>query len=333
MIKKLSLTIVLGIFCGTVFQAQINQIPYKEGQKITLEVVDYGKDITNNSKFISIQKGERSKAAIAHNDKVISGKAKGKSKKVIYTVSNVIQEEGLQKADLQTEVNGVNYTSEVAIFNDTLFFTRLTEPVIGKDAEGNITSVYMMGVEQLPANMKAGTTLVPYHDYGVSTPKFSSYNAQRKEHVGTTYGLPYLDYLGRTCRTVTHRYKTISAEVRKEETPYMHAIHNVEGEVVKIEEIEFNGNKYNAYLIESMTWSKFGADIKLESADAKIQKQQIKNHERGEKLMNRAMGTNSDGYLQMLVQKWYVPELGVVKQMNYDHNGAISTTTQLLSIQ
>ena len=331
--KKLSIIIILSIFCSSSFQAQVNQIPYKEGQTLTLEVVDYGKEVTNNQKFISLKKGERTKAATTHNEKVVSGKAKGKSKKVIYTVANVIQEEGLQKADLQTEVNGVTYTSEVAIFNDTIYFTRLNEPFIVKDAEDNITTVSMMGVEQLPVNIKVGTTLIPYHDYGVSTPKYSSYTAERKEHVSTTYGLPYLDYLGRTCRTVTHRYKTISAEVKKEETPYMHAIHNIEGEVTKIEEIEFNGKKYNAYLIESMTWSKFGADIKLESADAKIQKQQIKNNEKVEKLLNKAMGTNELGYLQMFVQKWYVPELGVVKQINYDHNGAILTTTQLLSIK
>ena len=331
--KKLSIIIIVIIFCSTSFQAQINQIPYKEGQKITLEVTDYGKEVTNTQKFVSLKKGERTKAAIAHNEKVVSGKAKGNNKKVIYTIANVIQEEGLQKAELQTEVNGVIYTSEVAIFNDTLFFTRLSEPVIGKDADGNITSVYMLGVEQLPAHMEVGTRLVPHHDYGVSTPKYSSYTAERKEHVSTVYGLPYLDYLGRTCRTVAHRYKTISAEVRKEEAPYFHAIHNIEGEVIKIEEVEFNGNKYNAYLIESMTWSKFGADIKLESADAKIQKQQIKNNEKVEKLLNRAMGTNDLGYLQMLVQKWYVPELGVVKQLNYDHNGAILAITQLLSIQ
>ncbi len=331
--RKPLLLIALSLISIDFSTAQISRIPYSEGQTITLEVVDYGKDVTNNNKFISLKPGERSKAATEHNQKVFSGKAKGSSKKVVYTIENVVIEEGLQKAELQTDVNGVTYTSEVAIFNDTLYFTRLNAPYIVKDAEDNITAVSMLGVEQIPLNLDENTILRPHHDYGVSTPHYSTYTAERKQHVSTTYGTPYLDYLGRTCQTVTNRYKTITADVRKKESPYMHAIHNVDGYLARMEEVEFNGKTYQAYVLESMTWSKFGANIELESTDAKIQKQQIKNNERTEKLMNRAMGTNSDGYLQMLVQKWYVPELGVVKQLNYDHNGAVLTKTELISIK
>lgn len=330
--KKFTITLFSLAFIFS-SKAQITELPYKEGQTITLEVVDYGKIVTNNKKFISLKKGERTSAAVDHNEKVFSGKAKGSSKKVTYEVANVVKEEGLQKADLQTVVNGVTYTSEVAIFNDTIYFTRLNEPYIAKDANGNISAVSMLGVEKIPVNLNQESQLPRYHDYGVSTPKYSTYSAERKEHVSTTYGLPYLDYLGRTCRTVTHRYKTITADVRKEETPFMHSIHNVETTITKIENFEFDGKNYSAFLIESISWSKFGANIELESADAKIEKQQIKNNERVEKLLNRAMGTNEDGYLQTLVQKWYIPELGVVKQINYDNNGAVIAKTELLSIK
>ena len=331
--NKLFSILIVSLTFNFTGNSQLVKLPYEEGQTITLEVIDYGKIVTNNKKFISLKKGGRTSAAEAHNEKVNSGKAKGSSKTVTYKVANVVKEEGLQKADLLTVVNGVTYTSEVAIFNDTIYFTRLNEPYIVKDADGNISAVSMLGVEKFPVNLNEDAQLPRYHDYGVSTPKYSTYSAERKEHVSTTYGLPYLDYLGRTCRTVTHRYKTITADVRKQESPYMHSIHNVETTITAIENFEFNGKGYSAFLIESISWSKFGSNIELESADAKIEKQQIKNNERVEKLLNRAMGTNEDGYLQTLVQKWYIPELGVVKQINYDNNGAVIAKTELLSIK
>ncbi|MDX1650904.1 MAG: hypothetical protein R3277_00310 [Brumimicrobium sp.] len=325
--------ILIQLLLSPVLICQNAQIPYKEGQTIVFEVVDFGKEVTNNKKFVSLGKGERSKAAVAHNEKVLSGKARGSKKEVIYTVAKITEDENFKKADLQTEVKGVIYTSEVAIFNDTVFFTRLNAPYVFRDDKGDITAVSMLGVEQIPVSIDLNTKFVPYHDYGASTPKYSSYTAERKEHVSTTYSLPYIDYLGRTCQTVTRRYKTISAEVRKEEAPFMHTIHNSEAMVVGTETVEINGNVYTAYLIESVSLFKMGAEVNLISADEKIQKQQIKNHERTERLINRSVGANEDGYSKLLFQKWYVPELGgIVKQVSYDQNGAILSVTKLVSI-
>ena len=103
------------------------------------------------------------------------------------------------------------------------------------------------------------------------------------------------------------------------------------------EEIEFNGKKYEAFVIDSESWGKGISKTDYESSSATIvndlKKKDEKWAEKLDKKNFRSGLTNEDGYLVTSSREWYIPGIGIVKFATYDMFGNFQSITTVTAIE
>lgn len=322
---------------------------YQEGQKIYATSGSWLNMGTFDPKFAGMKEEKQNSIVDAHNKSVADGSLKSSGGGDFTFNIKSVSESGNQKvALLSTSFNNVEYKYLYACKNDTLFFSRSLGPV-PTVLNGDTFGVTIMGIQAIPNNLKIGDVIPPYEDLTIVFPKVSKYQVAAKVFAGyrtsTTVenGFGYDQSSGKYVQgewNVTRTsavYDHVMVDVKETVNSNMHAINYFYAQVTREEELEIDGKKYKAFVIESENWSKVGVQFNYESENQQVANQLTKEMERATKAVIRTTSkkgfTNSLGYTVLYKTEWFVPGLGVIQAVTYDKYGSLVSKTVTTAIK
>ena len=313
---------------------------FKKGAKITCETSSYPLTLQILGANVYKMKQKEKDAIIEkHKNDILSGAIQPTVSTFVSEITNVTEGNGMTEYELSATFSGVVYKSYMACKNDSLFIYR-AKGITYTVWNGDTLGFSLTGTQILPVKVKIGDSIPGFSDIGESFPKTESRKVQHKFNVGEDYN-PYSS-------THTSYYGTVSSNETWTATSKYYKIFQG-GTVTGEEKVTIGGKEYNAYIIGTETWTKFGTDfdIKVEEEkyfddfsyrmNHKITKQINKAYAKGGKktaaIINEVTGANEQGYTVAYKEDWYVPELGAVKTINYDNYGNIIGIIKIISIE
>ena len=297
--------------------AHAQKMMIKDGMEVSMDVSTWPNMLIADQKFMHAKEEKQQAQVEDRNADVYSGKLAPNKFAMVYKIT---KEGGLGEGDgykATTVIGGKEYSSYERVTKDTLYIYRSKSPVL-LDNNGESAGLTIQGVEKIPFAIKVGDLLPVYEDATVAYPKTTV--AKVKDYVKTGSSDMYT------------MYDVWDVDVKKSMTISSHTINNVNAKVIRAEDITVNGKTYNAFVIESESWSKSQGTTTFEAARGYINKKDLEktqarlNAKMDAKMNKRLVKSgflNDDGYFILTKEEWFVPELGVVKMRSYDMYGAI----------
>lgn len=341
-------SVVLMLISSSVLSQNCN-LALKDGSKITAAITLFNNPLNADKKFLKAKEEQRDELVAAYNVEVLSGKIAPSNS---ITMNFTIHKKRVVDSDeyaFAYNAGGVDYFSYVVCRNDTLYSAR-NRGIVPVGTADNPIGFSLQGIQIIPMNLKVGDVLPPFEDFGFSLPTSADVTLYKKvlagyEYVNSTRYGPGID--SRTgvyhenaawdVSTPREVYKYIPIDARQTCTTSSYGIQGMNAIVTGKEEVTVSGVKYEAYIIESESWTKSNTSTSYESAEAELNvaaaKADQKLQTRMEKFRVRRQFTNELGFYVQSSQQWVVPALGgAVKSVSYDTWGGISTiitTTEL----
>jgi hypothetical protein len=223
----------------------------------------------------------------------------------------------------------------IYLFNNAAFY-----PII--DAKGDTIGINYYSPKKFPAKPVVGSTfpghfaemnLFPY-EFKITAKRFFNFSETDYKGNGTNYS-----GFVTVRKTVKQNSNSITVY-----TPYT---------VVGKEDIQISGKTYTAYKLFNAQWIKStGNNVVTEDPQVYFNDPNLSNKVKdyfsglaNKKSYQRAMErlnakldkfsfTNEYGYMENLMENWFVPELGIfVKSKMYDGDGAVMMETRVISIK
>jgi hypothetical protein len=320
---------------------------YKEGQTVTFDIRTWINPMLFDPAFIKLKEKKKQEKLRQYSEDVKSGKLKPNVTHFSYRIDSANFSEKSQRIMLKAKVGEQEFTSMALCQNDTMYMTRNVGPVT-TEVDGKILGISIQGVQKIPVKIKVGDFLEPYDDYMLGMPVTSNYTMKHKEFAGmetvhyverNTHHfvdgkLAYGDWNVTQTQAV---YNTIDVAVRQTTTNNIHIINYAMAYVSGEEEVEFNGNTYKAFIIESERWSKNITKTTFEASHQEVienaKKIQDKFKDKVAKKMLKSGIINEQGFAILAMREWYVPGVGVVKMAAIDKYGATQSETVAASIK
>jgi hypothetical protein len=236
-----------------------------------------------------------------------------------------------------TEIAGVEYNSNTLCKGDTLFIVRGDDRLTyTKGPNGEITGHSITGVQIIPKNLKVGDVLPMYEDYSTTLPTSSEWTESVQQITGykdvkSTYQKQDMkNNLWEITETKSEAiWDDVAVRVKMESQFVMQIKNWVNANVVREEELEIDGKKYKAFVIESQKWVKSGTQSVITSDNKKWQSTYERVNKRIQNKANKEIAKmgimNEEGYMITFLTEWYIPSLGVVKYESYDMNGFLTS--------
>lgn len=330
---------------------------YEKGDKVYTKYFNCVStmDIDYVTKVANASDSKREKMVAKFNEKVMNGEMDGASGELYTEVYSVKEfEDGGKYVIFRTESDQQGKWASAYFANDTVFLNKRslypTWYANGKDTTGYLK----LGVEKIDMNLKVGDALEPYEDVVINFPQKSEFMEKYKVFSGykvTSDIEEKIEYDPDYGKTVTNTYLVTrkipqyiekEAKVNAEWNFTNYVLNNAVSNVVATEDFVLDGKTYTAYIIESETWSKSTVDGTYYSENSEVNKKindkknaakQDKTQSKIEKKMQKMGMLNADGFNVVTKKLYFVPELGVVKMVQYDSFGHIILYTVLDSIK
>ncbi|MCX6290639.1 MAG: hypothetical protein NT126_02615 [Bacteroidetes bacterium] len=325
----------------------------KDGGKLTLVIQSWTNPLLADAKFLKAKDDKKDEQIAAYNADVQSGKIAPASN---YPMSFTFKKGNLNGWDeyiLTTTIAGTDYSSYLFCNQDTLYQFRNLGVVRIGTAENPVGET-VQGAQKLPTHMKVGDVLSPFQDFGFLYPQ----TMDNKVRITVSAGFKTYDKIGYgifqdskdnnktkeglyTTPTPYEIFKQVPVDVKEKISFSTHTINYVNAKVKAEEQVTISGVNYNAFIIESETWTNATMAVNYKSADKKFTTEQIiadiaGQDKKVEKKMERQalkIGyVNELGYNVTYKKEWFVPQIGIVKTVAFDTYGGISTimtTTEL----
>lgn len=320
---------------------------YEQGKSITVETSITPGILEFYPEYLTAKEKKKPKIEEAYLADVASGKIQPNTTTVTLLISKSEGDENGHIVEFSMEAYDKIYTSQVMCTNDSMYIARNKYPII-QEYEGTIMGIGIQGVKVIPLNIKVGDILPPYQDVGLTPKTSETFTMEEKvlTDIKTTTSIKYgafqdsydyqLKYGSHKVTETEYVYETIDVEVKKEAQGFLFTVNYAYAIVSGTEEVEYNGKKYTAYIIDSESWGKGMNQIEYESSSAQIVKN-LKRMDRwvekkGAKFLAKSGMTNEEGYIVTSSREWYVPGLGVVKTATYDMFGNFSSITTVKAI-
>lgn len=326
---KLLFTLSLGILSSSSNLFAQNCLDIKKDDKITLEVTAYPliHDKYGNE-FYAMKPKKKAEKAAEYSKELSSGTVKPASTtSYVYKVTDI---NAAGEYEVTTNIAGTDYKSYSNCKDGNLYIIRVRGNMLPMVAGADTIGFYTKGVQIVPQNIKVGDLTPGYVDESIIS--YKNTEIQRMDFaIGETYGT-YTGYVPA---------KAVSNTTGKVLTIYQ------PGAVLAEEQITVSGKTYKAYKVRTEIWTKNDAktDTKIElqnwfgdpSFSKKIHSQlQSTTNAADEKVMSRLAemsGVNEAGYLVTFKEEWIAPNIGVLKAINYDQWGCITSAVSLKSIE
>lgn len=350
---KKPLTILAALICGVVLhsQAQIGCMPsISKGDKIHSIAHNYYQDfdMDETGKMVKMKLEKREKAVEAFNADILSGKIKPKSWPMYTEITNVYDTDGTRAIEMSYDMNKRMVSNFYICSNDTMYITRMDGIMFLEDAKKDTVGVSVFGVSKIPLNLKVGDALPVYTDYtwnfpiGYETTGVITVFDGYKRTSGVAHGTFTDSRTGKTENGFYSYEGKVAQYVDKEVPGYMNmetknvTIYNAYSAVTRTEEVDVNGKKYTALVIESENWSKMTADFKFYSH----YQEAVDRFEKGKAYLDKQYSkkfekfglVNEYGYTPSYITQYFVPEIGVVRTINYDPFGRIMGIIDVIDI-
>lgn len=235
-----------------------------------------------------------------------------------------------------TTIAGVDYISNTLCKGDTIFIVRGDDRLTyTKGPNGEITGHSITGVQKIPKNLKVGDVLPMYEDYSTTLPTNKDWTTSVQEITGykevkTTWQEQDMNNVlwDKTLTKSEAVWENVAVHVKMESQFVMQVKYWVNANVVREEELEIDGKKYKAYVIESQKWTKGTTQSVIVSDNKKWNNTYERVNKRIQKKSNKEIAKmgimNEEGYMINFFTEWFVPNLGIVKSESYDMNGFLT---------
>ncbi|MES2680357.1 MAG: hypothetical protein V4635_10750 [Bacteroidota bacterium] len=307
------------------FQA-ISQSPamqLRDGMSIEVLNRTWNNELLNDAKFKAAPKETRDELIAARNEAIISGKTESKRNLVTYKITKEHSPAGMENFKHTAYVIGREQTFHLSVTKDTLFICGSAGllPFAGEKAGSGFS---YEGVQKIPFHLRLNDQLPVYESLQATYPPTKKNIIMGLEETGGTIwtykGLDKADpELLKIC-TVTHQ-----------------TFYEVDAKVGRTEDIVIEGKKYNAFVIESETWTKPFTNETFTSSRKELMKAENKMDRRLNPKFSKENPktdfTNEAGYTPGYKEEWFVPELGIAKTRVYDKYGAIVNETAIYAIK
>lgn len=235
-----------------------------------------------------------------------------------------------------TPIAGVDYVGNTLCKGDTLFIVRGDKRITYAVGPNKDTTGYTItGVQIIPNNLKVGDVLPMYEDYTTTLPTNKGWTTSVSQVVGykdvkSTYQQQDMNNnLWQVTETKSEAvWDDVTVNVNIESQFVMQTKNYVNANVTREEELEIDGKKYKAFVIESQKWVKSGTQTVITSDNKKWQNTYERVNKRIQKKSNKEIAKmgiqNEEGYMVTFLTEWFVPGLGTVKSESYDLNGFLT---------
>ncbi|MBK8806792.1 MAG: hypothetical protein IPO21_09155 [Bacteroidales bacterium] len=339
--KKIIISLSMLIATASLSNAQKCSL-YEKGQIINSSMKTWFCMKTIMPEWAKMKPADKVKYADEFNENSESGTEKPSYEgKFVTNVKDIISGQG-EIIVFSSTINGVEYTSNYICTNDTMFIYRgpsLSFAVVNGDTTGFST----IGVQIIPNNLKVGDILPMYEDYGTTYPKGHNWTQQVMQITGYEKKTKTEYTWATDSRTGESGYgnweitrnefvwNLVTVNMKMESQMVMQTKNYVNANVIREEELDIDGNKYKAFVIESQKWVKTGTQSVITSDNAAFQKTFDKVRGKIAQKSNKEivkMGLqNEQGYAVTYLTEWFVPRIGVVKSQGYDLNGILTQRT------
>ncbi|NJN41867.1 MAG: hypothetical protein HC811_06195 [Flammeovirgaceae bacterium] len=212
--------------------------------------------------------------------------------------------------------------------------------------KGDTLGFAIQGVARIPNKLKVGDKIPSYNDYAITFPE--TWTKTIKESVKafsyTTTDNKVGYYQDSESGAFSHGefkvterhdvYQTISHKLKISENIENLTINYFVANVTAQEKITVGGKAYDAFVIESESWSKGGIVRDYDAENETIAREQ---QAKFDALLNKQMEwttksgyTNELGYKVSYKKEWFVPGYGPVKIEVHDQFGAIQTYMDII---
>ena len=297
-----------------------------------------------NKKWGKLKQEKRDEVIAQFNASVESGNtAPFSNSESTFEVTDVQLNDGLSSYTVKAVNSGYEYQTTNYCQEDTMHLIR-NKDVVYSIYQGDTLGLAIQGVQRIPNNLKVGDRLPAYRDFMMTIPKtwtktvIESVKAYSYTTSSNKVGWMQDSYSGKyaygTYRvTETHDvYKNISHKVSVKEQIKNLTIHYYSAVVTGKETVQIGSQSYEAFVIDSQTWSKtdhlrdYDAEEKLIQIDQELSFEKFKT--KLAKKSARTVYTNEQGYAVTYRKEWFVPGYGVVRSATFDQWGGIQSLTE-----
>lgn len=346
--KKLIIALTMLMAFAFVVNAQ-KCTQYDKGQVVKSSMKTWFCMKTFMPEWAKVKPADKAKFAEEFNNNIESG-----AEKPAYeghfetTIEDIVSNNNGEYITVSSIINGVKYTTNMLCSNDTLYIIRAPRISFLMD-KGDTAGYSITGIQAIPNKLKVGDVLSIYEDYGATMPKERQWKQQMMDIVGREKVVSYEKGWGVDSRTGESGFGTwenaknvdiwglVTVNVKVESQMVMQTKNYVNASVTREEELEIDGKKYKAFVIESQKWTKTGAQNVITSDNERFDKYYEKVSKKiAKKSMKEIvkMGlTNEQGYGVTYMTEWFVPGISVVKSQGYDLNGLLTQRTSWDSLK
>ncbi len=301
------------------FSKSFAQTQLREGMSINVLSRSWENTLPADPKFAKASKTTREDMMAARNEGITSGQTESKRNFDTYSLSKEHSPDGRDNFKCAAMIIGREQAVHFSLSRDTFYIYR-SPGISPAGSEGNKTLFVFEGQQKIPFNLQLNEALPVYEDLKGSSPNKQIVNGL-EENGGTVWTYhPLHDAAPGLLNTAT-----ITNQV----------FYNVDAKVSRTDEFNLDGKIYNAYVIESETWTRPALNMSFEESRKELLKAENKiTRQANPKLLKGKTGiTNEAGYTTGFREEWFVPELGIVKTREYDQYGGIVKERLFYSIK